>query len=340
MMFADCPRLRRLIALVLLTLSQHTLVRAEPTPSGAPQELRRQAKASYDQGVAAYNAGRFADAVELFLAADRTVPSAALSFNVARAYEQLKMTALALRFYRDYQRREAGPPNANTEAATLRIAALERALMESGVQQLTVVSVPAGASLSIDGKALGATPWTGELTPGPHQLLLASSGYEETLRQFELPAAHALELRVSLAARSVVPAAPPLASTAAQASSADSVRPASAPARAKGFGPWPFVALGAGGAALLVAGGFELSRRSAESDAETPGLPQIDYQERLEAVHARATTARVFALVGGAFAVTGGVLLFLDPARHKPQRPSAALACGPRSCLGSFSLRY
>ncbi|HWA73284.1 MAG TPA: PEGA domain-containing protein [Polyangiaceae bacterium] len=340
MMLADCPRLRRLATLVLLTLSQSSLARAQAAPSQAPEELRQQAKASYDQGVVAYNAGRFLEAVELFLAADRTLPSAALSFNVARAYEQLKMTALALRFYRDYLRREAGPANANTEAATLRIAALERVLIESGVQQLTVLSVPAGASLTIDGKALGATPWTGELTPGPHQLALASTGYEETLRQFELPAAHALELRVPLGPRSGAPAAPQPSSTTSPPTRPLAVPPASEPARAKGFGPWPFVALGAGGAALLVAGGFELSRRSAESDAETPGLPQIAYRDRLDAVHSRATTARAFAAVGGVLSVTGGVLVFLDPARRGSQRQSAALACAPSSCFGSFSLRY
>jgi hypothetical protein len=336
MMLAGCPWSRRLTTLVLLTLLQSTLARAETAPSRAPEELRQQAKASYDQGVAAYNAGRFAEAVELFLAADRTVPSAALSFNVARAYEQLKETALALRFYRDYQRREVGPPNANTEAATLRIAALERVLMESGVQQVTVVSAPTGASLSIDGKVLGVTPWTGELTPGAHRLSLTSTGYEVTLRQFELPAAHALELRVPLAPRVVVPSASPAAPPLRTGSAA----PASESAQAKGFGPWPFVALGAGGVALLAAGGLELSRRSAESDGETPELPQIAYKDRLDAVHARATAARVLVAVGGALSVTGGVLFFLDPARRQKQRQSAAFACDARSCLGTFSLRY
>jgi tetratricopeptide (TPR) repeat protein len=338
-MLNDFPRVRRLTTAVLFALSQCPAASAQATstPSTPREDLRQQAKAQYDQGVAAYNAGLFTEAVELFVAADRTLPSAALSFNIARAYEQLKMSAQALRFYRDYLRRESGPPNANTEAATARIALLERALMERGQQQLTILSDPEGASLTLDGKLLGRTPWTGELTPGMHQLVLVSTGYEDAVRQFELPAAHALDLRVSLVPRAA--AAPKAPTPPAFPPAPRSPAPTTEPAHPRGFGVLPFITLGAGGAALIAAAGFELSRRSAEREAEVPELPQIAYQERLDAMHSRQNTARALAAVGGVLAVAGGVLIFLDPARR--DRPtSAALACSPGSCLGTVALRY
>jgi tetratricopeptide (TPR) repeat protein len=301
-----------------------------------PEDSKQRAETEYELGVTAYRAQRFAEAIERFQAADRLLPRAALSFNVARAYEKLGDNAGALRFYRDYLRRETGPANQNTELARQRVAELQAALMARGQQQLTVLSEPEGASLTIDDKPIGSTPWTGELPPGAHRLALLRAGHSPLAREFELPAAEALELRLvlpplpSAAGPVSAPAAP---ATEPEASANQSPRPAR-------FGPWPWVSLGAGGVALLVAGGFEFSRRAAESDAKTPGLPQIAYKDRLDAAHARQTTARVLTAIGGALVLTGGALILLDLSRTSTGRATAALACDPHSCLGHLEMRY
>ena len=59
---------------------------------------------------------RYAQAIEHFLAADALVPSAALSFNVAKAYEKLGESAKALRYYRDFARRSPGSQTSETRA--------------------------------------------------------------------------------------------------------------------------------------------------------------------------------------------------------------------------------
>jgi hypothetical protein len=78
-----------------------------------------------------------------------------------------------------------------------------------------------------------------------------------------------------------------------------------------GFGIWPWVTLGAGGAALGGALVFELLRRGAESDAESDDT-QIGYQDALDTMESHQTTARILAGVGGALVITGGVLLAID----------------------------
>jgi len=60
-----------------------------PSEEAAMEQRRAEAKSKYQEGAAAYSAGRFKDAVDLFLSADRLAPSAPLSFNIARAYEKL-----------------------------------------------------------------------------------------------------------------------------------------------------------------------------------------------------------------------------------------------------------
>lgn len=93
---------------------------AEETPASAAQ-----AKLRYEEGKAAYEDARFADAIRAFSEADVLAPRAALSFNIARAYERLGDRARALEHYRDYLRRAPDAENAATVRA--RIDTLEQA---------------------------------------------------------------------------------------------------------------------------------------------------------------------------------------------------------------------
>jgi len=144
----------------------------------------------------AYRRGHFRAAIEHFKEADRLAPSPRLSFNVALSYERMADAPNALAAYRDYLRR--APEAANVQTTSVRIAELELELQKSGVQQLSVLSHPAGANVLIDDLSRGVTPWTGELPPGPHRLLLRARGYADTVRSFELPVRHAIDLIYSL----------------------------------------------------------------------------------------------------------------------------------------------
>ena len=111
------PVRRAALALLTGVLVSHSLpawaADTASTASASDDAQRRDlAKAKYEQGVEAYRAERYADAVRLFLEADATEPSAALSFNIARAYEKLADDAATLRWYRNYLRLNPEAPNA------------------------------------------------------------------------------------------------------------------------------------------------------------------------------------------------------------------------------------
>ena len=299
---------------VVLGLGPASIARADaPSAEAAAEAPRALAKVKFEEGVKAFGEHRYTDAVAAFLQADAIDPSAALSFNIARAFEHLDNPSSALRWYRDYLRRE--PRAANAVEVHARVAALAAILAERGVQQLTVISTPAGASVLIDNQAAGAAPITTELAPGPHHVRLQLLGYRAQDADVVLDARAPQDLALAL---EPLPAASPKNSSAP---SGPQPRPSlDRPERPLGAAPW--IVLGAGGVSMLGALGFELARRSAESAAEH--ATQRDYPAHFDAMQSRQTTARVLAGVGGALLVTGGVLFVLNT----PRKPVAALALG------------
>src|SRR5215468_8547408 len=83
-----------------------------PDSPAQPQSNRELAQAHFARGIGEYRAKRYKDAIDAFLLANDLYPSAAISFNIARAYESLQYPAGALRFYRDYLRRDPGASDA------------------------------------------------------------------------------------------------------------------------------------------------------------------------------------------------------------------------------------
>lgn len=288
------------------------------------------ARARYETGVAAYRAGRYREAVDAFLAADRLSPRAALSFNIARAYDKLEDVAKALEYYRDYLRREAAPQN-GAETRT-RVSQLEAALAHRGVQQVSVRSEPTGASLRIDGRLVGTTPWTGELTPGKHWAAVSVPGQPERSREFELTAARSIDLELDVGSAKGSGAAAPSTQSDATAQAAPVVNGESR--AGSGVTPWQWVALGAGAAALTASLAVELSRQGIEDDL--PSTNNRDYEERYDTMESRKTTARVLLGAGAALAITGGVLLYLD----SREQSSARIGCGPGGCMGRWETRF
>ena len=325
----DIPLRFVLLGSILFVLMTPTCAaHAEGPSSEAVVESRReQAKAEFKRGSDLYNAGQYQPAVAAFMAADKLAPSAALSFNIAVAYEKLDDTSGTLRWYRDYLRRSPRAPNASTVQA--RVSELSSKLGKSGVQQLTVLSTPVGATVAIDGRAVGQTPFTGELPLGAHRVALELPGYVEASRELTLGPTSARDLSVSL------DAAPPAAKAAGAAGSgAAPTQLADERDGERRFGVVPWLFVGGGLASLGGALGFELARRSDENDARHAN--QLDFKTESEAMQRHQTSARVLAGVGGALFVTGGVLLLLNT-RSPPSSapPRVALGCTPQGCNAS-----
>lgn len=183
---------RKAGALLLLgLLAQAAPSRAEKNPPAPPDttsalapklelegpeaEAKDRARELFQQGVLAYRAGKFYEAVDIFLATQRIYPDTQLCFNVARAYENLGNTAAALRYYRDYLRRADRPSDG--DEVRERVRRLEQQLAQRGVMQLSVLSQPEAATVLLDGKAVGITPFTVETYPGKHRLALSLDGH-------------------------------------------------------------------------------------------------------------------------------------------------------------------
>ena len=343
-MMASRIRCSLLVLTCLLSVGRPALAQdaeAPPDPSSEAGK-RAEGKARYERGAEAYSAGRFKDAIDLFLQADALAPSAALSFNIARAYEKIGDDASTLQWFRDFRRR--APDAKNGPEVDEKIHALEAVLAKKGVQQVTILSRPLGATVIVDEQPVGVTPFTGQLAPGTHKVVLSLRGYAESEQKLDLPADRAQVLEVPLVPGRAGVAVPAGAAGPSAAPGVTNAAPTTPAPRASGpkFGIWPWVGLGAGAAALGGSLGFELARRSAENDAENEDV-QIAYKEKLDREHSRQTTARVLGAVGGALVVTGGVLLVIqltsrDTPADGPSR--VGLSCLPTGCAVDVGGRF
>jgi tetratricopeptide (TPR) repeat protein len=292
----------------------------------------------YRQGGEAYRGGRYRESIDYFLEADRLSPSAALSFNIARAYEKTEDDAAALRWYRDYLRRD---PTAKDRADVERlIHSFEERLVKKGVQQITVLSDPALASVSLDEKPVGVTPWTGEIPPGTHQLELVLEGHDRVKQSVELSPDHAIDVTLTLpVSQAPAPTAPSIGPRAEPAAKAPEEPRADARSTGLPLTTLGYVGLCAGGAALTGALVFELLRRGAESDAKKQ-TTQLAYVDRLDTMESRQTTARILAGAGAALAVAGGVLLWVGSSKGHESSPSVSAACMPGTCWSTVRGRF
>ncbi len=313
----------------------HASAQAPAVDPTSVEGKRVEGKARYERGVEAYSAGRYKDAIDLFLQADALAPSAALSFNIARAYEKIGDDAACLQWYRDFRRR--APDAKNGPEVDQRIHALEGVLAKKGVQQVTILSRPLGATVIVDEQPVGVTPYTGQLAPGPHRVALSLRGYADSAQKLELAADRAQDLEVTLVPAAERPAQPtgtePSTLVGQGPVAPASSGPADRPAGAK-FGIWPWIGMGTGAAALVGGLGFELARRRTEKDADAD-LTQVGFKQKLDREHSQQTTARVLATVGGALLVTGATLLVVDlTSRTKGSGapPKLGLLCAPGAC--------
>ncbi len=116
------------------------------SPVGAPgltsvasaqtEEQLARARTLFTEGQAAYDAGRFQEAVTKMREAYEITNSAELAFNVARVYERMSEYAEAIRYFRIYLRQ--GQPDATVRAdVEARIEALRAAERRSREQVFT-----------------------------------------------------------------------------------------------------------------------------------------------------------------------------------------------------------
>lgn len=196
--------------------------RTEAKPDlGEPEAVAKErARLLFEKGVSAYREGRYYDAVDIFLETNRLYPDPKLSFNVGKAFEGMGNQAGALRYYREYLRRL--PDASDAREVEGHVHQLEQTLSQKGLQQLTVLSSPEGATVKLDGQAVGVTPWTGESFAGKHRIVLEAAGYRRSESVIEIDPHRARDFNIELSKeppksesaaltpRAALPAAPKL----------------------------------------------------------------------------------------------------------------------------------
>jgi hypothetical protein len=292
--------------------------RATSPTEPPPADLTEQAKQLYQLGAEAFTAQRNADAIYYFRQAERLVPSAKLTYNIALAYDEMGDTGNALREYRAFLSNDPG--SVHREEAAARVTKLQADLAKLGVQQLRVISDPPGALLRIDADVVGVTPWVGELPPGQHELQLERAGRQTLASRVTLSAQQATDVQLTL---SPLPPPPPQRPDALSR-----IQPLS----------WAF--LGVGVATLAGGIGFELSR-AASSERAGQGGSAESVARAQGAADAKQMASLLLLGAGGAFIVGGGVMIVLDLKRdgeasnaggHVASNASLRLPCAPDFC--------
>src|SRR5262249_50151073 len=99
--------------------------------------------------------------------------------------------------------------------------------------------------------------------------------------------------------------------------------------------------LGAGGAGFGTALAFELARGSQGGDARHASTG-IEGKSAYDGAKTDQTVARVALVAGSAFAIAGGVLLYLDlsSGSHSEENVTARVGCGARDCGISVHGRF
>lgn len=273
-----------------------------PTPSAVASAPTEQVRLVYEQAVLAYGERRYKDAILLFQQADALRPNPAFAFNIGIAYEDMGDSSMALLHYRMYLRQL--PKATDREDVDQRIRRLERVLADKGLQQVTILSNPANAVVELDDKPRGVTPWTGEVAPGAHVVRLSLDGYEEEIRDFDLPPGRAIDVPVTLHKPRPKKATQIVDLTAQEKVGSD-------------VPPWQHirpVTWGVFGVAVASVGGalgFELARSGLEERSQSAMDPDVRSDLHEQALR-REVWAKGFLMLGLGLGVTAIVLGYQD----------------------------
>lgn len=277
-----------------------------------------EARVHFRKGAELYRTGKWREAIAEFEAAYKLKPAGAIHYNVAQCREKLQEWPGALRAYHDYLREVPDAKDRATVRAS--IVRIEGRLAAAGVQALLVYSDPPGATLTLDGRPRGTTPFHIVLPPGSYALALTLDGYETMKEDVALPATASRVVDVVLR-----PAAPP-----AQAQQVAPVLPppdlqarpprGTAPLATTAPGPkgekrrvYTWIAAGVAVAAVAAGGYYGLAARRDADAIRSLSAPNGDEARRLtSSAQSNRRNANVLYAAGGVAAAAGVTLFFVE----------------------------
>jgi tetratricopeptide (TPR) repeat protein len=338
------PRVFPLL-LALLCASAPAKARA-----AAQSDPRAAARRHFDNGVAAFNDRRFAEAADEFDAAYQASPAFAVLYNIGQVNVALGRSVEAVDAFEKYLRQGASA-----------VAAERRREVETEIEKqlgrigaVTVRTVPENAEVRVDGKLVGATPLVGpvRMTAGKHTVEAMLLGRAPRIREIDVPGRSRTELELRLEAVSG-PAGPAAVSPVAVSSVTAAPVPASArgpkaaldgpePVAGSGSRPQPFPAasigwqrpagylVALGGLVTMTTGGLlAFSGANQASDAGNTlahaGTLDVYQKARPDYDEGKSRNQRGWTIAGiGAAMVVGGVLLVATAPEKTSGRPGLA----------------
>jgi tetratricopeptide (TPR) repeat protein len=181
--------MRRATSIIVILLASLALA--------GPAEDTAKAREAFVAGQGLYSDGKFAEALRRFEESYGLKPHPATVFNIARCLDKTGDLVRAMTSYKEYLR--LAPTATDADEVTKAIVSIESRLQAKGSQHVLVYTEPATATVTIDGREVGATsPVATVLSPGQHTVVITAPGYERYERSFALGATRSLELTVSL----------------------------------------------------------------------------------------------------------------------------------------------
>jgi hypothetical protein len=329
-----------LAALTLLAAPASALAQPKGTPpAAAPQSEVNRANALGHEGRAAYEAGRFAEALEKFRAADRIVHSPVLALHVARCERNVGRLVAARSSYRAIVDEPLVEDAPQAFVAARADAERELAALLPKIPTVRPI-VPEGAAgeLVIDGIAITLSEATSGVAvdPGEHEVIWRSASGSSVTRKIRLDEG-APPLTVDLRASEAAPARPP----------PPPPRREPQPVRSSGGTLVPgLIVTGIGVAALGVGAVTGLVAMSETSDIESrcdgTSCDPRD-ADKVDSVRSLAAVSTVGFVAGGILTAGGVVLLIaLGPgdAEDAARAPAPRFTVVARPTSGALRLAF
>jgi tetratricopeptide (TPR) repeat protein len=164
-----------------------------PVSPAAAQEpaVREKARATLIEGTKLFAEGRFAAALDKYLAAQAMVPSAKVYFNIGQAYQGMGKQAQALMAFERFVREARDAPPDYIKAAREEVVRLSR--------KVALVDLSCdvdGAEVLLDGTVMGVTPLPSRLAAdaGRHALTVRSGQFGSQSKPFTALAGKSLDV--------------------------------------------------------------------------------------------------------------------------------------------------
>lgn len=329
--------------LTLLLCSYPCVASAEPVPPPSV-EAKSQAEQFFQAGVSLQKTEDFEAAIAAYETSVKLFVTKSALFNLAncqRAAHRYADAWYTLTRLQQTYGADLVEPMSSTSKAQL-------AELENLTGLLTVETEPSGATITLDDKPLGVTPWTTSMRVaiGQHTLRATLQGYGDQTASVQLTPKQTAAVRLEL---SVAPAPEPAPAVTTSNPPPPSPAPVAAPARVapepvtSGPSPawrtvgWVSVALGGVAVALGTRTGLHaldvddrLSMVCEAGHCAPSAGPQIDRLDRLTFV------TNVFFGTGAALLATGATLVLWPATPDGPESVTLTLHPNALSAGGSF----